>query len=77
MPRQQTSSKRINLGLAVSALSLRPGQRRTQNQLAAYCGCSKAAIYLIEKSAIHKLKKRLAYNRDPLLRELIEQILDK
>ncbi|MEM9236025.1 MAG: sigma factor-like helix-turn-helix DNA-binding protein [Verrucomicrobiota bacterium] len=46
----------IDLGLAVSALTLKRGETRTQEELAAFCGCSKAMIYLIEKRALKKLR---------------------
>jgi len=60
----------INLGLAVSALTLRHGQRRTYQELADFCCCSKSAIQSIEYKALKKL--RLRCNTDPELKELIE-----
>lgn len=49
----------IELGLAVSALSLPPGQTRSQRDLAAFCGCSKSTIQWIEKQAMQKVRKQL------------------
>lgn len=51
--------RRLALGLAVSALSLKPGQTRSQRDLAAFCDCSKSTIQWIELKALHKLRKGL------------------
>lgn len=48
----------IDLGLAVSALSLRKGQTRSFTELAAYCGVEKSAIQAIYEKAMHKLRRR-------------------
>lgn len=61
----------IDLGLAVSALSLRYGQTRTYEELAAFCGCSKTAIQCIENKAMRKLRIRLrSYKADSWLSSL-------
>lgn len=52
-------TNRIDLGLAVSRLSLQPGQRRTLKEIAAYCECTKEGIRQIENNAILKLRARL------------------
>lgn len=49
----------IDLGLAVNSVLMRPGDRITQEDLADICECSQAAIYLIEKRALRKLRLRL------------------
>lgn len=72
---KQQSTERISLGIAIGHATLRPGERRTHREIAAYCNCSWAAIWLIEQKAIHKLKKRLAYHRDPLIRELVQSLI--
>lgn len=51
--------ERLLLGLAVSALSLRPGQTRTLRELAAFCDCHPYQIQRTEKIALEKLRKRL------------------
>lgn len=49
----------IDLGLAVSALSLHKGQKRTYEELAAFCGVTHRSIQKIEQRALRKLKARL------------------
>lgn len=51
--------QQIELGLAVSAISLPPGQTRTLHELAAYCGCSKQTIKQIQTNAITKIRQAL------------------
>jgi len=50
---------RVELGLAVSRLSMKPGQTRTQPELAAFCGVSHAAIQHIEYRALRKVRMAL------------------
>jgi len=50
---------RLELGLAVSRLSMKPGQTRTQPELAAFCGVSHAAIQHIEYRALKKVRRAL------------------
>ena len=66
-------SKELDLGLAISGALLRPGQRRTQQEIADFCDCSRAAISIIERTAIQKLRRRL--QRDQMLAELVEHAL--
>lgn len=49
----------IDLGLAVSALSLRPGQCRSYGELAAFCGCRRSLIQYYEQRALRKMRRRL------------------
>jgi len=63
----------IDLGIAIAHATTRPGQRRTHREIAAYCGCTWANIWLIEQRALHKLRKRLFLRDDPELRELVEE----
>jgi DNA-binding transcriptional regulator LsrR (DeoR family) len=60
----------IDLGLAISALTLRYGQTRTHQQIADFCGCSRAAIQSIENKAMRKIRVRC--HTDEELRELLE-----
>lgn len=56
--------QRVNLGLAISGCSLAPGVTRTIEEIAAYCGCSKQNISIMERRALKKFKaaaKRLGY----------------
>lgn len=50
----------IDLGLEVIETVRKPGQRLTCKEIAAVCGCTGAAIYWIEKSALAKLRRAMA-----------------
>jgi DNA-directed RNA polymerase specialized sigma24 family protein len=56
---QRNPDADIDLGLAVSALSLQRGQTRSASELAAFCGVRHGTIQFIEKKAIKKMRKRL------------------
>jgi DNA-directed RNA polymerase sigma subunit (sigma70/sigma32) len=60
----------IDLGLEISALSLRPGKTRTLRELAVFCDCSWQNIWLIEQRALHKLRRAAFLRNDPRFREL-------
>lgn len=64
---------RIDLGIAIAHATTKPGQRRSLREIAAYCDCVYANIWLIEQTALHKLRKRLFMRDDPELRELAEE----
>lgn len=64
MTRGAQKKDRLLLGLAVSRLSLRPGESRTQRELAAFCGCTHGAIQFIEQKALRKV--RVALKEVPL-----------
>lgn len=59
--RMNAKFERTMLGLAVSALTLKPGQSRSQKELAAFCECSPQAIAETEHRACQKI--RLALRR--------------
>ncbi len=48
----------IDAGLYLLSLVTPRGVELTQEEIAEVCGCSRALIYLIEKRAIKKLKKK-------------------
>ena len=48
----------IDAGLLLLSLATERGERRTRAEIAEACGCSQALIYLIEKKAIEKLRRR-------------------
>lgn len=56
MARPSERSQRIDLGLAISGALLKPGETRTQQQLASFAGCSQGLIYAIELRALKKLR---------------------
>jgi hypothetical protein len=63
-----TKNADIDLGLAVSGATLEPGETRSHEDLAAFCGCSKTAIQHIERRALRKLRNK------PVLRELVQTL---
>ena len=52
-------STRIDLGLAISAATLPPGQSRTCAEISRFCECSKQAIDQIYASGLQKLRSAL------------------
>jgi hypothetical protein len=85
MPRNGTAgrgsraakAKTVDLGLDLLSIARIPGVPLLHQDIAAWCGCSASNIWLIQERAIHKLKKRLAYSRDPLLAELVRSVFDQ
>ena len=49
----------IDLGLAVLGCLRKPGEVLSQEDIAAWCGCSRSMIHHIERRAIAKVKRRL------------------
>ena len=49
----------IDLGLALLAHLRKPGETLTAHDIAAWCGCSRAAIQAIEGRALRKVRLRL------------------
>ena len=49
----------IDLGLSLLSCLLRPGETLTSHDIAAWCGCSRAAIERIESRALRKVRRRL------------------
>ncbi len=68
----RAGSSYIDLGLSLLACLLKPGETLTSHDIAAWCGCSRAAIQAIEDRALRKLRRRLfATTTD---RELAEEL---
>jgi hypothetical protein len=65
-------SARIDLGIALLHAVAVPGVQYTQVEIAAWAGCTHAAIRLIEKRALWKLRQRLLIRHDPLLGEVVQ-----
>ncbi len=63
----------IDLGLAISALTLRYGECRTQDEIAVFCGCARQ-ICNIENRAMRKLHRSFFWRKEPELMELFEQV---
>jgi sigma-70-like protein len=72
-----TQGADIDLGLAVSALSLTPGERRTTEELALFCGCTRQNISRIEQRALRKLRVKLQFQKDPFLAEAMNVMTGK
>jgi transcriptional regulator len=71
---KMTPSSQIDLGLAVLA-ALRPAHvTLTQEDIAEVCGCTKGAIWFLEKRAMQKLRRRVFLHNDPELRRLWEEL---
>jgi hypothetical protein len=49
----------IDLGLSLLSCLLLPGESLTCEDIAAWCGCSRAAIQSIERRALEKVRRRL------------------
>jgi hypothetical protein len=56
--RKQTS-RRVDLGLAILSCMLKPGERLTLQDIAAWCDCRPSAILKIERRAMRKARKYL------------------
>ena len=54
-------TRRIDLGLAILQARTKPGECHTYEMIAAFCGCSKTLIQIIEGRAIRKLTNRLRF----------------
>ena len=67
----------IDLGLAISAATLQPGEQRSTYELAAYCGCTHQNITRIEQRALRKLRIRLRFHKDPILREAVQTLFKR
>lgn len=68
---------RIDLGLAVLRAKTPPGHPpRTQEEIAAWAGCSKQAIQQIEWRALRRLRRRLLMHHDPVLTELFDHLFE-
>lgn len=62
-------SLRIDLGLELLYIRRLRGVELTQDDIAAWCGCTDGSIFLIEQRALKKLRNRLLFTSDPLLQE--------
>ena len=58
---------RVDLGLALLSTVALPGVCYSRVEIAAWCGCTDAAIYNIEQVALKKIRNALLF-RDPELR---------
>lgn len=56
----RAANTQIDLGLSLLGCLRKPGEILTAHDIAAWCGCSRAAIQAIEVRALRKLRLRLA-----------------
>lgn len=59
----QEKSARIDLGLALLSMASLPGKQFTRYDIAVWCGCTNALIYLVEIKALKKLANALQFGR--------------
>ena len=64
----------IDLGLALLSVLRKPGERLTYDDIAAWCGCRRQAIYAIERRALRKLRARLLEQGQDA--DLMEQMIE-
>lgn len=55
---------RVDLGLALLAVLLKPNRTLTTYDIAAWCGCTNEGIRRIEAKALKKLANKLQFGRD-------------
>ena len=71
VPRQgKAKSVRIDLGLELLALRSRPGVAWSSYEIAAWAGCTNAAIQAIQARALRKLRRRLGEMKGELMAAL-------
>jgi len=57
----QRKTERVNLGLELLMILAQPGKQLTQEDIAAWCGCTKDAVYMMEREALKKVRTRLGF----------------
>jgi hypothetical protein len=67
-------TQRIDLGLTLLSRVAVPGIAYTREEIAAWCGCTDSAIFLIEQKALQKLRRRLLCHKDQRLIECVEEM---
>ena len=68
---------RTDLGLALLQRRAIPGVPLSRDDLAAWCGCTTAAIYLLERRALKKLRNRLLFGDRATAAELLLELCDR
>lgn len=67
-------SQRIDLGIELLLRRCQRGHPKTCLEIAAWCGCSRSAIWQIESRAFRKVRKLLYQYRDKFLAEALDQL---
>ena len=70
----------IDLGLAILSCISNQGERRSQSEIAAFCGCSRQRIEQIEAKALRKLRTRLRItckDNGQLYNELMNELFNR
>ena len=75
--KSERPGKGIDIGLAILSAILPPGESVSIREIAAFCDCTPTCIWLIERRALQKLKKRLHVRQDTELADLVEQVVGK
>ena len=60
----------IDLGLAISGATLKYGETRTEEEIAAFCGCTRQAINRLYRMGLQKLRNEHIFRKNPILAEL-------
>ena len=68
---------RIDLGLALLSAVAEPGVSYTYDEIAAWCGCTNSAIYLIEQRALKKIRNALTFRDRASGRDLAAEFFDR
>lgn len=68
---------RTSLGIALLHRIALPEICYTQEEIAAWAGCTDSAIAMIEFRALKKLRRALRVRKDPTLRELMEALFNR
>ena len=54
---------RVDLGLALLCMIIKPGKQLSRYDIAAWCGCTDAGIYMLERRAMKKLRNKLLFGK--------------
>jgi len=64
-------TQRVDLGLELLSIARTPDSMFTLQEIAMWCGCTRDAILIIERKALHKLRHKLQFGA---LRDITEEI---
>lgn len=73
----QEKSRRIDLGLTLLSCRAIPGVCYTQDEIAAWAGCTSGMIYLIEQKAMRKVINYLRFRQPQLYRDLAIEFFER
>lgn len=56
-------TERVDLGLALLEVLILPKQSLSRYDIAVWCGCTDAGIYMLEKKALKKLRNKIRFGK--------------